>query len=153
MTTLLQSKDLKHELNTKSGGFMNSVHRSLMLGLCLMMWTQTSNAQSVSVKDVPADQESTTIEIKKGKPVDASKKLYQVLEDTQEVSGDPAPLMKAARENWNKACAEWKKEVKELNTENKIISLSCGKPQCQTTTMETTCSSDAKSKIRVAITD
>lgn len=117
--------------------------------------SQFALAQSISVKDVPADQESTTIEIKKGKPAlqDTTKKQYQIMQESEEIVGDPAPLMKAARENWTKACATWKKEVKELNVENKVLSLNCGRPQCQTSTMETTCTSDGKSKIKVAITD
>lgn len=120
-----------------------------------LMISSVLMAQSVSIQDVPVDQESTTIEIKKGKQAttDSTKKQYQIMEEVSEVAGEPAPLMKAARENWNKACAEWKKEVKELNAENKILTLNCGKPQCQTTTMETTCTSDAKSKIRVVITE
>ncbi len=128
--------------------------RQILLFICGAFLSMSLGAQSISVKDVPAD-ESTTIEIKKGKQItpDSTKKLYQIMEENAEVTGDPAPLMKAARENWTKACAEWKKELKELNVENKILSMNCGKPQCQTSTMETSCSSDGKSKIRVAITD
>ncbi len=131
---------------------MNSL---LMTHLTVLLFSSALVAQTISVKDVPVDQESTTIEIKKGKQstVDSAKKQYQVMEEVSEIAGEPAPLMKAARENWNKACADWKKEVKELNAENKVMVLNCGKPQCQTTTMETTCTSDGKSKIRVAITD
>ena len=129
-------------------GFLAATIPALMVSSVLM-------AQSISVKDVPVDQESTTIEIKKGKQAiaDSSKKQYQIMEEVSEVAGEPAPLMKEARANWNKACSDWKKEVKELNTENKVLTLNCGKPQCQTTTMETTCTSDAKSKIKIAITD
>lgn len=108
-----------------------------------------AQAQSVGIKDIPADTEGeTTIQIKKGK--DTTKK-YEVVNNEDEIEGDGSPLLKDARANWKKACAEWKTETKSLNKENQVLSLSCGKMECATVAMESTCSSKAKYTIRVQV--
>lgn len=104
-------------------------------------------AQSVGIKDIPAS-EDTTIEIKKGKNAD---KEFEVITDEDTVEGEAAPLLKDARANWKKACSEWKAETKDLNKENQILSMNCGKMECATVAMESTCHSTAKYKIRVRI--
>lgn len=70
----------------------------------------------------------TSILIKKG---DVSSKQcveYQIVDGSEEVSGDPAMTKSAALRNWKAACAEWKTNVKELNknAQNALMALSCG---------------------------
>ncbi len=111
-------------------------------------------AQSVSVKDIDAsDSEQTTIEIKKGVSATPNKKQYEIVEDEAEVAGEPATLLKEARENWKKACESWRKEVRELNQENKILNVNCGKMNCSTAAMESTCVSQGKTKVRMLISE
>ncbi len=105
-----------------------------------------AQSASVKIKDVPTDK-NTTIEIKKGTS-DSSIK-YEITQGEDEIQGDSAPLLKQARLNWKKACADWKSEFKELNKENSILSMSCGTPACQTQTMETICTSKATYKLKV----
>ncbi|KHD88100.1 MAG: hypothetical protein OM95_11345 [Bdellovibrio sp. ArHS] len=104
-------------------------------------------AQSVGVKDIPADGD-TTIEIKKGKKTDNE---FEIVNGEDEIEGDAAPLLKEARANWKVACADWKKEIKELNKDNQVLSLNCGKMQCSTVAMESTCTSHAKYKMKVRV--
>ncbi|WII72649.1 hypothetical protein QJS83_02035 [Bdellovibrio sp. 22V] len=116
----------------------------LILLLVLPFFAQ---AQSVGVKDIPAEGD-TTIEIKKGKNAD---RTYEVVTDEDEIEGEAAPLLKEARTNWKTACADWKKEIKELNKDNQVLSLSCGKMTCSTVSMESTCRSVGKFKLRVQV--
>lgn len=104
-------------------------------------------AQSMNVKDISTDDD-TTIEIRKGKKTDAQ---YEIVSGSEDISGDPAPLLKEARENWKKACADWKKETKEMNSDNKVITLNCGKMDCSTVAMESSCKSTGTHKIRVQV--
>ena len=113
----------------------------------LLMLPFFAHAQTVGVKDIDADGD-TTIEIKKGKN---SQKEYEIVTNEDEISGDSAPLLKDARTNWKEACKEWKTETKGLNKEGQILSLNCGKMECSTSAMENVCQSNAKSKIRVAV--
>ncbi|MGZ3743702.1 MAG: hypothetical protein ACXWRE_02255 [Pseudobdellovibrionaceae bacterium] len=103
-------------------------------------------AQSMGLKDIPTDKE-TTIRIQKG----AEENKYEITTGTDVIEGEAAPLLKEARANWKAACTDWKKELKELNKENQVISLSCGTMKCSTTAMETTCTSEGKNKIRVKV--
>ncbi|MGZ3795208.1 MAG: hypothetical protein ACXVB1_02520 [Pseudobdellovibrionaceae bacterium] len=103
-------------------------------------------AQSMGLQDIPTDKE-TTIRIQKG----AEENKYEITTGTDVIEGEAAPLLKEARANWKAACTDWKKELKELNKENQVISLSCGTMKCSTTAMETTCTSEGKNKIRVKV--
>lgn len=104
-------------------------------------------AQSVGVKDIPADGD-TTIEIKKGSK---TQNEYEVVTSEDEIEGEAAPLLKEARTNWKKACADWKTETKELNKDNQVLTLSCGKMTCSTVAMESTCRSTATVKIKTRV--
>lgn len=117
--------------------------------VALLMLPLISQAQTMGIKDVPVDGEGeTTIQIKKGK--DTTKK-FEVVNNEDEIEGDAAPLLRDARVNWKKACAEWKTETKALNKENQVISLNCGKMECATVSMESTCTSKAKYTIKVQV--
>lgn len=119
----------------------------LVIGLSLI--SSLALAQSMGIKDIPADGD-TTIKIEKGQKADNK---YEITEGSDTIEGDAAPLLKDARSNWKSACTDWKKEFKELNktSGNQIISMSCGTMKCSTTAMETTCTSDAKHKVKVQV--
>lgn len=120
------------------------MRKVLILLLFLPLITE---AQSVGVKDIPAGDD-TTIEIRKGK---GSDKEFEVVTDEDSIEGEAAPLLKEARSHWKRACAEWKSELKELNKDNQVLSMSCGTMQCSTVAMESTCRSTAKYKLKVRV--
>lgn len=118
--------------------------------ISLLMFALPALAQEASLKVDQIDgSEDTTISIKKGKQTTDNQ--FQIVDDSDELSGDPAPLKKDARANWKKACDEWKKELKEMNSENKILQMNCGNPQCVTSAMETVCTSKTKQKIKTKV--
>lgn len=119
----------------------------LFLSMLSFFFVISSHAQSVGVNDVPAS-ENTTIEISKGKKQDRD---FEIVEDHADLEGEASPLLKNAKKEWKLACKEWKDEVKELNKANSVISLNCGKMDCQTVNMETVCRSKATSKVKVPI--
>ena len=95
------------------------------------------------------------IEIKKGGAYGAIVKpnepLFEITQGEEDLSGDGAPLLKDARNNWKKSCADWKKEFKDMNKLNQILTMNCGKQVCTTEAMETTCSSKATYKLKVRV--
>lgn len=117
----------------------------LVIGLSFI--STIALAQTMGIKDIPADGD-TTIKIEKGQKADNK---FEITEGVDTIEGDAAPLLKEARANWKAACTEWKKELKELNKENQVISMSCGTMKCSTTAMETTCTSEGKNKIKVKV--
>ncbi|MGZ3770283.1 MAG: hypothetical protein ACXWQ7_14070 [Bdellovibrio sp.] len=104
-------------------------------------------AQSMGVKDIPVG-EDTSIEIKKGKHFD---KDFEIITNEDHIEGDAAPLLKDARANWKKACADWKSETKGVSKENQVLSITCGKMECSTVSMESTCHSTGKVTMKVKI--
>ncbi|MBC7421319.1 MAG: hypothetical protein H7328_11375 [Bdellovibrio sp.] len=116
--------------------------------LLIALLSLTAHAQDVGVKldNVNAAQE-TTISIKKGDV--AAKKKYTLSEGEEEITGDKEVVMKSAEKNWKTACTDWKKEFKEMNKENKVVSMTCGRMKCSKEDVESTCSSTAKYKVKV----
>lgn len=120
--------------------------------LILAMVPAISWAQSVDVNDVAAGGgESTTIEISRG----ASKDGYKIVEVSDEIMGDANLMVKEARKSWKTACEDWKKETKSLNTDSKIISMSCGKMTCTKDgavgAVEHTCQSQTKLVVKTKV--
>ena len=74
--------------------------------------------------DLTTENTSTSVTIKKGDDPD-----FTIVADTAEIAGDPVVGDKEARASWKSACAAWKAELKELNKENRIISMNCGVPK------------------------
>ena len=107
-------------------------------------------AQTTQIKDIDS-KEDTTISIKKGSN-SINDKVYEFVEGSGEIEGDPNVLTKSAREEWKKACDEWKKEIKELNKENQLLAISCNAPTCKTETSGTVCRSTGSYKIKVKVT-
>lgn len=108
-----------------------------------------SFAQKANIKDIPLDKDTNiSINTDPKKPT----KTYEIVDETSSLEGEPENLLKDARASWKKACADWKAESKELNKENKIISLNCGNPTCASADAATTvCKSTAKMKVRVKV--
>ena len=105
-------------------------------------------AQTAAVKDIPADGE-TTISISKG---DKTTKTFEIVDGASDIEGEPAPLNKEARNNWKKACTEWKAETKELNKENQLLVLNCGTVTCsKESPTEVLCKSKGTYKIKTKI--
>lgn len=92
---------------------------------------------------------TTTYEISKNKKSDAKcDPQWEIQDGSADVSGEAALLQKEANESWKKACDEWKKEFRADNKENKVINMSCGKPECTSDAAGKTCSSKATYKIK-----
>lgn len=125
--------------------------KAVLLSLIFTSVTTITYAQTmdVKVKDVEAS-EPTTISIQKGSTT-TNKKKYEVTEGSEDITGDKDVLKKNAEKNWKKACDEFKKEVKEMNKENKIVSLSCGTMVCSKEGVESTCQSKGTHKIRILV--
>lgn len=118
--------------------------------MALLVISSFSFAQNVGVKvDDVKSEDNTTIEIRKGNK--ANNPLFEITQGEDNIEGDAAPLLKDARTNWKKACNDWKKEFKELNKDNSILSMSCGTQACATQSMETVCTSKATYKLKVKI--
>jgi hypothetical protein len=117
------------------------------LVFCLSFISTLAFAQTIGVKDIPADGD-TTIRVEKGVK---NQNAWEITSGTDEIEGEAAPLLKEARANWKKACTEWKQETKEMNKENHVLTLNCGTMKCSTSAMETTCVSEGKHKIKVKV--
>ncbi|OFZ31195.1 MAG: hypothetical protein A2622_00945 [Bdellovibrionales bacterium RIFCSPHIGHO2_01_FULL_40_29] len=115
----------------------------------ILSLASTTQAQDVGVKvNGISTEEDTTISIKKGAGT-ANKKKYIISEGGEDVVGDKDVLKKNAEKNWKQACDDWKKEVKEMNKDNKVIALSCGSMSCSKEGVESTCKSNGTYKIRI----
>ncbi len=119
--------------------------KKLVLTILTIALAHTAHAEEVGVK-VDTSQD-TTISVKKGPQADAKKK-YSVVEGEHEVVGDKDVIAKSAEKNWKLACTEWKKEFRQDNKDNKIISVVCGRMVCDKEGVESTCKSQAKYKIK-----
>jgi hypothetical protein len=108
-------------------------------------------AQNVDVNGINAGQEgSTTIEIKKNKPTEEKKDqpVWEVQDGTADVEGDSAATAKEAKTTWKTACDKWKKEFRDDNKENKIVSMNCGSASCGGEVGQKVCTSKATYKIK-----
>lgn len=109
-------------------------------------------AQKVDVKDLDSsDSENTTIEISKGKKKSSAEALWEVADGSSDITGEPSLMAKEANQSWKKACDDWKKEFRNDNKENKIINMSCGKPDCTSDAAGKVCSSKATYKIKTKL--
>jgi len=81
---------------------------------------------------------------------------YEVIEDSEEIVGDPVAGTKASYESWKNACKDWKKEVRDNNVGSQVISLNCGVAKMEkdgTGSGVYTYKSTGKYRIRVKIRD
>ncbi len=107
-------------------------------------------AQTTSINDIPTNSDGDT-QITIGKGSGSRDRDFDIINGSGDVSGDTSPLSKGARDNWKKACAEWKAEIKDLNKENQVLALNCGNPDCKKEQHGTTCSSVGNYQLKVRI--
>ena len=111
----------------------------------------TVTAEEVGLKvDKINAQEDTTISISKGNKK-TDRKKYTIAEGEDQITSDKEVVKKEAQQSWKMACSDWKKEFRDLNKDNKIISMSCGVMNCTKDGVESTCASVAKYKVRVVV--
>jgi hypothetical protein len=110
----------------------------------------SAKAQTTSINNIDSAQD-TTISIKKGDSLGAIHRSYEFIEGKGDIEGEPNVLQKTARDNWKKACEDWKKELKELNKDNQVLVHNCNSPICKSETSGTICKSTGSYKLRVQI--
>ena len=102
---------------------MQRLNRILSLSLLVFLTAGVAFAERANIKvsDVNTD-EDTSIVIKKG-PRSTISELpeFEVVSGEQDIDGDPAANSVDARASWKTVCADWKKEVKELNKDNVVL--------------------------------
>ncbi len=115
-----------------------------------LIFSTILTAQTVDIKDATSgDEETTTIEIKKGKKAETkAENKWEVQDGTADVEGESAATNKEAKAAWNKACTEWKKEFRTDNKDNKILSMACGSASCGGDAGSKVCTSKATYKIK-----
>lgn len=120
---------------------------NLFLSIIAFFSLTSAFAEEVGVKlDKISTEKDTTISITKG--VHGAKKRYHIVEGAEDLTGDTDVVRKAAMDSWKKACNEWKTELKELNKNNQLLSLNCGKMTCVKEGVESTCTSKATYKLK-----
>jgi hypothetical protein len=136
----------------------------VLFTLFFISLSQIAYAQNVNINDVDAtDAEETTISIRKGKTPQAQaatvvaagkcEPVYEISEGTEEVTGEGNLMNKPAKQNWTKACEEWKKSFRADNKANQIISISCGRAACANENNEVVCTSTATYKVKVKLSE
>ncbi len=127
--------------------------KALLMSMILV--SSVAWAQTVDVKDVSADTDgetTTTIEIKKAKAgMMKSDNTWEITDGTADLEGDAGATNKDAKAKWKKACDDWKKEFRQDNNENKILSLNCGTATCGGDVGNKTCTSKASYKIKTRV--
>jgi hypothetical protein len=122
--------------------------KKLILSALFVLATTAHAEEKVGVKiDDMNTSQDTTISIKKGSNATNTKK-WVLTEGEEDITGDKDVTMKKAENNWKTACKEWKAEFKEMNKENKVVSMSCGKMVCSKEGVESTCVSKATHKVK-----
>ncbi len=125
----------------------------MKLFIALMAFASISTsawAQTASIKDIPADGASdTTISISKGKN---AQKEYEITEGSADIAGEPEILEKEARSSWKAQCADWKKEFREMNKDNTVVSMTCNQPACsKNSNSQSVCTSTATYKVKTKV--
>ena len=95
-------------------------------GFALLASRASADKAAVKVNDIDTNQD-TSIVIKKG-DVQSNCTEYTIVEGQEEVFGSPDYDKGKARQSWKAACKEWKDGIKELNRENSVLAMSCGRP-------------------------
>ncbi|MEO7165250.1 MAG: hypothetical protein ABI041_20190 [Bdellovibrionia bacterium] len=97
--------------------------------LCLfpLLFSMSAIAQesSVRISDIPT-QEDTSVIIKKG--ASSCGPDFEVVSGLDEVAGDPSSGSKESYGSWKSACEAWKKDTRQMNKENQVLSLNCNFP-------------------------
>jgi len=98
--------------------------KRVLFGLAIL-FAQVGFGESMDVKlkDVPATDTNISIQKGSGQCVE-----YEIVHGNEDLASTPEYDRSKAYATWKAACDEWKKSMRELNKENRIISLSCGNP-------------------------
>ena len=114
--------------------------------------------QTVDVNKIPTDTgdgTTTTIRIDKTKntdlPIPGNRPIWETQDGTADVEGEASATAKDAKKAWQKACADWKKEFREDNKDNKVLNINCGTSNCGGEAGSKICSSNAPYKIRTRV--
>ncbi|MBI1861856.1 MAG: hypothetical protein HYR96_13160 [Deltaproteobacteria bacterium] len=103
---------------------------------------------SVKVEDIPSTSEETNITIQKGSArKDCTR--YEIIDGHEDVFAGPEYDKTKALSNWKAACSEWIKNFREMNKENRVISVNCGQPIMSKEGDQTSYKSTASYKVRV----
>lgn len=128
----------------------------LLTAFSVLVFSSVVSAQTVDVNDVPTDgEESTTIEITKGKKAakDKAAAQFEVVEGSASIEGEATATAKEAKAAFKKACDTWKKELKAEAKENgnTVMTSDCGKPECSGAAGSKICSSTATYKVKTKL--
>jgi len=122
--------------------------RLLLITLLLPLY---SMAQSVDVNNIDSGQDTTTIEIRKGKKEDLKTAGWEVTDGESDIEGESSATGRDADKAWKKACEDWKKEFRADNKDNKILNLNCGTKTCSGDAGSKVCVSKATYKIKTRV--
>ena len=130
--------------------------RVLLLAATCVLARATAHADqpTVAVSGLPADQD-TSIVIHKGpnggalEPPD-----YRIDSGSEEIAGEPVAGQAESYASWKQACADWKKDMREMNGKT-LISLACGTPHStrDSATSRVTQTSEGLYKIKIRVRD
>ncbi len=96
---------------------------TLLLSMCAL---NVSEARAEETEEKAVLIQTTNKPEKLG--IGQKPKDFEIVEDTDEVSGDPVAGVNESRKSWKEACAEWKKELKEANP-GQVVTANCGTPK------------------------
>ncbi|MEK6774485.1 MAG: hypothetical protein AABY64_11125 [Bdellovibrionota bacterium] len=122
----------------------------LLISLSAIAETVDMQIKDIEIKDSTSKESGGAIVIRK-EPAIKLAPQYEITQGDEEITADPAPLLAQARTNWKKSCADWKKELKENNQGNQVISSNCGSMMCAASGGETTCKSKANYKVKIKV--
>ncbi len=98
------------------------------LGISLCLRDASAKNPTMKVQGISlGNQRDTSISIRKGKPIQSNRPEFTFIKGIQEIEGDPSASPKEALQSWKTACAEWKSETKDLNKNNEVLTLDCGR--------------------------
>lgn len=82
--------------------------------------------QSAVVLDNTPSHDGSAVMIEKGKIPQWNE--YQIIDGQDEIFGTPEYDRTRAYSSWKSACADWKKSMKEMNTDRQLLTLNCSSP-------------------------
>ncbi len=125
------------------------------LSVVMLLLVNSSIAQEGVINLNQPTNEDTTITIKKGPLVNESRSTtaYEIVAGTDEIASDEEYDEKRALAGWKEACADWKKEIKDINRDNQILSVNCGSKEKVKDGNKVLFKSQATYKMRVKVVE
>lgn len=114
----------------------------------LFLASARAEKTDIKVKDIDMSHEAALI-IKRGDVKECLE--FEIIEGHDEVFGMPEYQKDKGRENWQKACAQWKQSMLDLNKGNQIIALNCNIPSPVVEGEQTYYKSTGTYKIKVRV--